>query len=160
VWHINGSERTLGQNQYLYTFYEVDSPTEEEVSIVKSQKHVFFSSSESASFFKGKGCNNVSYVPLGFDDDFYVTNKKYLDDDITHFGLIGKFERRKNTAALINIWARKFGNNPKYQLTCLVNNQFIGEEKQKEAINTALGGIKLIILTYYQPYKQTKKSMN
>jgi glycosyltransferase involved in cell wall biosynthesis len=163
VWHINGSERTLGENQYLYTFYEVDSPTEEEISIVKSQKHVFFSSSESANFFKEKGCDNVSYVPLGFDQDFFVTDKKYLDDDVIHFGIIGKFEKRKNTSALINIWARKFGNNPKYQLTCLVNNQFIGEEKQREAINLSLGGRKfnnINILSTLKTNEEVNELMN
>ena len=37
LWHLNGSEKTLGQNQYLYTFYELDSPTKEEVNIAKMQ---------------------------------------------------------------------------------------------------------------------------
>ena len=69
VWHISGSEKLL-PNQFLYTFYELDSPTTEEVNIVKLQKHVFFSSSEAAQAFKDKGCDNVSYVPLGFDPDF------------------------------------------------------------------------------------------
>src|SRR5210317_2163786 len=32
VWHINGSERSVGQNQYLYTFYELDSPTQAEIN--------------------------------------------------------------------------------------------------------------------------------
>ena len=47
VWHINGSEKKIGDHQFLYTFYEVDSPTEEEIAIVKAQDHVFFSCSES-----------------------------------------------------------------------------------------------------------------
>ena len=29
IWHINGSEKKIGDNQFLYTFYELDSPTEE-----------------------------------------------------------------------------------------------------------------------------------
>lgn len=139
VWHINGSEKMLGENQYLYTFYEVDSPTKEEINIVKAQKHVFFSSSESANLFKKAGCDNVSYVPLALDEDFYVTKRKYLDEDIVHFGLIGKFEQRKNTGALINLWVKKFGNNPKYQLTCLVGNPFIEESKMKNLIQQSCG---------------------
>jgi hypothetical protein len=140
VWHINGSERKIGDKQYLYTFYEVDSPTEEEINIVKSQEHVFFSSSESAKFFADKGCENVSYIPLGFDSDFHRTGKKYMDEDITHFGLIGKFEKRKNTAALINLWVRRFGDNPKYQLTCLIHNPFFEEKQLKSLIQESLGG--------------------
>tara|TARA_R100000742_G_C4278006_1_gene100399 strand:+ start:748 stop:1836 length:1089 start_codon:yes stop_codon:yes gene_type:complete len=138
VWHINGSEKAL-PNQYLYTFYEVDSPTEEEVNIVNVQKHVFFSCSEAAESFKSKGCNNVSYVPLGFDPDFEETNKEYLED-VIHFGLVGKFERRKNTQAIIQLWTEKFGNNPKYQLTCLVSNQFLNNDQMNSAIQSALRG--------------------
>ena len=140
VWHINGAEKRIGQNQYLYSFYEVDSPTEEEIAIVKSQNHVFFSSSEAVEAFKQKGCDNVSYVPLGFDEDFFITNKKYMPDDVIHFGLIGKFERRKNTQAIINLWLDKYGNNPKYQLSCLIINPFFNEEQMNQAIQLATGG--------------------
>jgi len=139
VWHINGSERKVSDNQFLYTFYEVDSPTEEEIAIVKAQNHVFFSCSEAAEIFKKRGCDNVSYVPLGFDTDFKETNKEYLGDDIIHFGLIGKMERRKNTQALIQLWVQKFGNNPRYQLTCLIENPFLKKEQMQEQIKQALG---------------------
>mgnify|MGYP003147878040 CR=1 FL=1 len=138
VWHINGSEKVL-PNQHLYTFYEVDSPTQEEINIVNLQKHVFFSSSEAAEIFKSKGCDNVSYVPLGFDPDFKETGKEYLKD-VIHFGLVGKFERRKNTQAIIQLWTEKFGNNPKYQLSCLVSNQFFKEEQMNSAIQASLRG--------------------
>ena len=135
LWHLNGSEKTLGQNQYLYTFYELDSPTKEEVNIAKMQKHVFFSSTEAANVFKEKGCTNVSAIPLGLDPDFKQKTKEF-DEDVTHFGLIGKFERRKNTQALIQLWLNKYGNNPKYQLSCLVNNSFLNQEQMQEAINS------------------------
>ena len=138
VWHINGSEKSL-PNQFLYTFYELDSPTEEEVNIVNLQKHVFFSSSEAAEAFKQKGCSNISHVPLGFDTDFHETKKEYLKDTI-HFGLVGKFERRKNTQAIIQLWTQKFGNNPKYQLSCLVKNPFLNEEQMAQAISNSLSG--------------------
>ena len=140
IWHINGSERKIGDNQYLYTFYEVDSPTEEEIAIINAQEHVFFSSSEAAEIFKSRGCTNVSHVPLGFDPDFFATSKNYLSKETIHFGLIGKFERRKNTQGLINLWLNKYGDNPKYHLTCLVNNPFFNEEQSKQAINAAVGG--------------------
>ncbi len=138
VWHINGSEKKIGDNQFLYTFYELDSPTEEEVSIVKCQNHVFFSCSEAYEFFKAKGCDNVSYVPLGFDPDFYRTDKEYLGEDIIHFGIIGKMERRKNTQALIQLWCKKFGNNPRFQLSCLVENPFFKKEQMDQEMKRAL----------------------
>tara|TARA_B100000131_G_scaffold131792_1_gene128449 strand:- start:25 stop:1119 length:1095 start_codon:yes stop_codon:yes gene_type:complete len=159
IWHINGSEKKVGDKQYLYTFYEVDSPTDEEISIVKAQEHVFFSSSEAAETFKTKGCENVSHVPLGFDSDFYTTNKSYLDKDVVHFGLIGKFERRKNTQAIIQLWLQKYGNNPKYQLSCLINNPFFNEEQTKQAIHTALGGGRWSNINFL-PHLKTNSEVN
>lgn len=138
VWHINGSEKKIGDKQYLYTFYELSSPTEEEVNIVNSQEHTFFSSTESCEAFKSAGCKNVSYVPLGFDEDFNKTGKQYFDKDVIHFGLIGKFERRKNTQLIIETWLKKFGNNPKYQLTCLVNNPFFSKEQMQQLISNCM----------------------
>lgn len=159
VWHINGSENRISPEQYLYTFYEVDSPTEEEIAIVKSQEHVFFSSSESAFFFKEAGCENVSYVPLGFDKDFYPVKKKYFNDDVIHFGLIGKFEKRKNTQPLIQLWLKLFGNNPKYQLTCLVNNPFFKPEDYKAILANTLGNQKWTNINFL-PTLKTNSEMN
>jgi len=158
-WHINGSELRVAPKQYLYTFYEVDSPTEEEVAIVNSQEHVFFSSSESNEIFKSKGCNNTSFVPLGFDKDFFQTNKKYLGDDVIHFGLIGKFERRKNTQGIIQLWLQKYGDNPKYQLTCLINNPFFKEEDFAEMMKQVTHGRKWKNLNIL-PYLKTNSEVN
>jgi len=140
LWHLNGGEQRVAPKQFLYTFYECDSPTQEEINVVKSQEHVFFSSSESCNHFKERGCDNVSFVPIGFDADFYKTNKKYLGEKVIHFGLIGKFEKRKNTQAIIQTWLSKFGNNPEFQLTCLVNNPFFSPEDYGQIINQTLGG--------------------
>ena len=158
IWHINGSEKTLGQNQYLYTFYEVDSPTTEEVNIVKMQKHVFFSSSEAAQIFKDKGCSNVSSIPLGFDPDFEQTERQF-DKSIVHFGLIGKFERRKNTQALIQLWLNKYGNNPKYQLTCLIGNSFMNVEQMNQAITEATSGVHWSNINFL-PHLKTNSEVN
>ena len=159
VWHINGSERKIGDSQFLYSFYELDSPTEEEVAIVKAQNHVFFSCSEAAEYFKEKGCDNVSYVPLGFDTDFHVTNKEYLGDDVINFGLIGKFERRKNTQALIQMWCNLFGNNPRYQLTCLVNNPFFKKEQMDQQITLATGNQRYSNVNFL-PHLKTNSEVN
>ena len=140
IWHINGSENRVCPKQYLYTFYEVDSPTIEELSIVESQEHTFFSSSFAAAEFRKRGCNNVSHVPLGVDPFLKKTNKEYLAPDVIHWGLIGKFERRKNTKAIIQLWLKKFGNDPKHQLTCLINNGFLKEEIYNQLIVQTLGG--------------------
>lgn len=138
-WHINGAETRVAPRQFLYTYYETDSPTEEEIAIVNSQEHVFFSSSFARDCFEKVGCKNVSFVPLGMDEDFHVTGKKF-SDEVIHFGLIGKFERRKNTRQIIQTWLKKYGNNNKYLLTCLVNNPFFKPEDYQKIIADTLGG--------------------
>ena len=159
IWHINGSHERIGRNQFLYTFYELDSPTEEEVNIVKSQNHVFFSCSEAAEYFKAKGCDNVSYVPLGFDQDFGQTHKDYKLDETIHFGLIGKFERRKNTKALIELWLSKYGNNPKYHLSCLIFNPFFKEDHMKQAIKDSMMGENWNNISFL-PHLKTNSEVN
>jgi len=133
MWHINGSENRITRNQTLYTFYELDNPTETEVNLVNLQDKVIFSSSCAADLFKRKGCENVHFVPLGFDPDFHKTNKEYLKDKI-HFGLMGKWEKRKHTEKIIKLWAETYGNNYKYQLTCCVSNPFIKEDQMKQLL--------------------------
>lgn len=140
LWHINGSQNKVSDKQYLYTFYETDSPTIEELNIVVQQEHTFFSSSYSADIFKQSGLENVSYVPIGFDKDFSVVEREYLGDKIIHFGLCGKWEKRKNTGRIIKLWLERFGDNPKYVLSCLVDNPFLKPEMMDNLKKEAMSG--------------------
>ena len=45
MWHLNGSEHRVTANQTLYTFYELDKPTEAEQKLAALQDRVVFSSS-------------------------------------------------------------------------------------------------------------------
>jgi hypothetical protein len=133
IWHLNGSEDRKNSNQYLLTFYECNQPTGIEKRISSHQTQTFFSSSCASDLFGGMFC------PLGFDKDFKETNKEYLKG-ITHFGLMGKFEHRKHTSKIIQTWLKRFGNDPKYQLSCLVTNPFYKKEDMEATINAILGG--------------------
>lgn len=139
-WHLNDSHKRISDNQYLYTFYEVDDPTPEEVAIVNLQNHTFFSSSEAAEVFRSKGCKNVSAVPLGFDEDFAADIPVRKDSDKIHFILVGKWEQRKNTQRIIQLWLENYGNNNDYQLTCVVNNPFFKPEVYNQIVQNTLGG--------------------
>lgn len=141
LWHINGAESCVGYGKkFLYTFYECDSPTSEELNIVQGYDKVIFSSDDSKSKFKLNGSQNATSIPIGFDKSFKVLNKKYFDDSITHWVLCGKLEKRKNTERLIRIWLSKFANNPSHKLTCLINNQFMPKE-QMSAIREQIKNI-------------------
>ena len=67
LWHINGSLESFSKNQTLFSFYELDQPTKQEINIVKNNQAVIFSSKECEDVFSLFGAKNVSTIPLGFD---------------------------------------------------------------------------------------------
>lgn len=143
IWHINGSESKYSDKQYLYTFHETDSPTQEEVNIINQQEHTFLSSQWSVDNFQTYGSNEVSYVPLGLDEDFYEFDYRQIPDDITHWVLAGaKWEQRKNTELIIKTWVKKYSENPSHRLTLMVNNPFFKPEQMNQLYSNALGGKK------------------
>lgn len=137
LWHINESHEWPGSKNLLYTFYELDSPTMTEKNIVDFHQETVFSSSHAKKCFELVNCQNVHYVPIGFDEDFVPEDSNYFPDRI-HFGLMGKWEKRKHTEKIIKLWAKKYGNNPKYQLSCCVINPFFKNEEMNSIIGTAL----------------------
>jgi hypothetical protein len=158
LWHLNGGEQKITSNSALLTFYELDSPTNAEVNIAKSNKKIIFTSNESRALFKKAGCDNARFVPLGLDEDFQATNKYFLEDKI-HFGLIGKFEKRKHTALILKLWAEKFGNDDKYQLTCCINNPFFKQNQLQQLVHQALEGKRVWNINFL-PFLKTNSEMN
>ena len=158
LWHLQGSEMRIGASQSVYTFYECNEPTEEELAIARLQDNVFFSSSYAQDVFKSKGASNTHHIPIGFDPDFHQTNKTYLEDKI-HFGLMGKLEKRKNTTQIIKAWAKKYANNYKYQLTCCIINPFFSPEDMNKIIGEALGGEHYGNINFL-PYLKTNAEVN
>lgn len=159
LWHLNGSENKITENNLLYTFYECNSPTVAEKSIARLQKHIVFSSSYAKNSFEDVGveCSNV---PLGFDEDFKEDDEvsKMVGDKI-HFGLCGKWEKRKHTEKIIKAWIKKYGGNPKYLLSCLVVNPFFKPEMMNQIVGNALGGKKVWNVNFL-PHLKTNKEVN
>lgn len=152
VWHLNGSEDRKNSRQYLYTFYESNQPTDIEKKLCNAQTKTIFSSEYAGNQF---GC---PHVPLGFDKDFFNTKKQYLQN-VVHFGLMGKFEKRKHTGQIIKAWAKKYGNNNKYQLTCCVTNPFFSEEEMRHIINSCLEGNRYTNINFL-PYLKKNAEVN
>ena len=157
MWHLNGSESGIGERNFLYTFYESNQPTKAEINIAKNQSKTIFSSSHARGCFSSE-CDNTEYIPIGFDEDFHDTDKTYLEDKIL-FGLVGKFEKRKHTARILKLWAQKYGNNNKYQLTCCITNPFFKKEQMTSAISNALDGERYTNINFL-PYLNTNSEMN
>lgn len=141
LWHLNGSFESYSNQQVLLSFYELDQPTKVEINTVKNNNKVFFSSKETVEIFKNLGCKNVEYIPLAFDKyNFNMTDKSYFTDDRIVFNLVGKLEKRKHHLKLIDLWAKKFGNNKKYALQCCIFNPFMKPEDQNNLISQTLQG--------------------
>lgn len=141
LWHLNGSLESFSNETTLFSFYELDSPTPEEVNIVNNQKKVIFSSKYSCELFKQMGCSNVEHIPLAFDKyNFKRLDKKYFNDGRITFNLVGKLEKRKHHQKIIRAWIKKFGNNKDYFLQCAIYNPFIKPEDNETLVKSILMG--------------------
>ena len=158
LWHLNGSQSRIGTKQCLYTFYELDKPTPEEINLAKFQDRVYFSSEYAANIFKKQGVDSL-VLPVGFDEDFHKTNKQYLSPDVVHFGLMGKFEKRKHTEKIIKLWLSKYGNDNKYQLSVCVTNPFLKKEENEAILSGCLGGKRYTNINFL-PHLQTNSEVN
>lgn len=157
-WHISGSESRISSHQTLLTFHELDEPTKTEQSIVNLQDNCIFSSEYSKNIFKKAGCSNISCVNIGFDEDFVDLNLDTGNEPI-HFGIMGKFEKRKNTGQIIHQWANKYGNNYDYQLTCCIDNPFFPKEQMDSIKVKILGGKKIGNINFL-PRLKTNSEVN
>lgn len=138
LWHINGSQGRITRNQSLLTFHETDRITPVEAKLLNLQDKVFVSSEYTAEIFRNQGVQNVNVVSLAESAGIRKLDKDFKMDDVIHFGLMGKWEKRKNTAAIIQAWAKRFGNNPKYRLSCAVTNPFFKPEDMQKTIQSVL----------------------
>ena len=158
LWHLNGSQSRIGSTQNLYTFYELDEPTEQEINLAKFQNKIWFSSNYAAQSFKKHGVD-ANVIPLGFDEDFFKTGKTYLRPEVVHFGLMGKFEKRKHTEKIIQLWLKKYGNNNNYQLSVCVTNPFFKKEEMENILNNCLEGKRYTNINFL-PHLKTNSEVN
>lgn len=158
VWHLNGSEMKPSNKQYLLSFHETDSPTESEVNIANQQEQTFFSSSWTVDNFKTYGAQNVSFVPLGLDEDFAPQQRRAPTGEI-QWGLTGKAEQRKNTQLIISAWIKKYGGNNKHKLNLCVTNPFFKPELMSAFYASCFPGGQKPANVNVLPYLKTNAEM-
>ena len=161
LWHLNGGLESYSERQVLLTFYETDNPTREELNVVRNNAHVFFSSEETVNIFKNFGCENVSYLPLGFDGaNFKRTEKNYFADGRIVGGVVGKCELlRKRHEKVIKTWVKKFGGNSKHCLQCAIWNPFMKPEDNSMLVNKIMDG-KRVFNVQFVPFMTTNEIYN
>ena len=163
LWHIgNGSHESVGENQVLLTFFELDQITQTEANILNNQKAIIVTSEETKQVFLQGGVKvPIFYVPLGFDKTyFYKIDRRYSPDNITTFLISGKFEFRKATAEVIHCWAKKFGNNPLFKLHVNVYNPFLSPEDNRRFLDHIYQGKKYNNIIDNIPYVKTLSEVN
>ena len=161
LWHLTGSLESFSEKQVLLSFYELDSPTQLELNIVKNNAKVLLSSNYAVNVFNNFGCDNVQFVPLAFDSTHFNlnNNEKPIRNDI-HFGLCGKLEpQRKRHLKALQAWVKKYGNKPGYFLNCAIFNKFLDPNIQSNIINEALQGQRYWNLNFI-PFMETNEIYN
>lgn len=160
LWHIDGAEKSVSNEQVLMTFHEVDAITPVEANFLKQQKAVLVSSKFSEEVFKSAGVDNVTYCPLGFDADHFkkLQFQKPKGAPIT-FSLFGKFEKRKHTEKAIRAWLKKYGNKPGHVLNLHVFNPFFSPEQNSQILMSIFGGQKPWNVNPI-PYVKTLRELN
>lgn len=161
LWHLSGAESKLTDRQWTYSFHECDGTTLEEQAVVAQQEEVFFSSNWTVDTFRTYGAQNVSYIPLGFDEDFTPATSRLVSNDITHWILGGtKWEGRKNTELIIKTWVKRYGGNAKHQLTLAVTNPFFNEQQMNSLYASAFEGKPKPFNVNLLPLMKTNAEMN
>lgn len=161
LWHINGAESKLTDRQWTFSFHECDQATDTEVNTVNQQEATFFSSNWTVDTFRTYGAQNVSYTPLGFDEDIVPIKNRLVSDDITHWVLGGtKFEQRKNTELIIKAWVKRYGGNAKHQLTLAVTNPFFNEQQMNSLYAACFEGKPKPFNVNLIPLLKTNAEMN
>lgn len=160
-WHINGSHESVGKEQVLFTFHEVDAITPVERNILNNQKAVIVSSQETKEVFEDGGVTiPVHFVPLGYDAEYFNRlNKSYYPENITVWLLAGKFEFRKSTQDVIRAWIKKFGNNPGHMLHLSIFNPFFKPEDNARLFEAACEGKRYFNINYIG-YTKTLTELN
>lgn len=161
LWHLNGSLESYSEKQVLFSFYELDSPTESEVNIVKNNAKVLLSSNYSVNAFTNLGCDNVKFVPLGFDSThFNQVAKESNPNNPIQFGMFGKLEpSRKRHLKILTSWVKKYGNQHGYILNCNLFNRFLDPNLQSKIIMEALRGERYWNINFL-PYMETNSAYN
>lgn len=141
LWHIAGSLESFSKKQILLSFYEVDSPTQFELNTVKNNEQLLLSSNYAVDVFQNNGCDNVKFLPLGFDKVHFSKIENNKNRSEIHFGLAGKLEpQRKRHLKVLQSWVKKYGNKHGYVLNCAIFNHFLDPNMQSQIIGNALNG--------------------
>lgn len=123
-WHIGGSHSKIGNNNNLYTVHELDQITPIEANILRQYGTVSVPCEYNKEVFAAGGIE-AKVVPNFFDSRHIFPAPVHKDEDVTYWGLVGKYEKRKHTNRIIDLWCRKYGGDKKHRLNLNVFNMHL-----------------------------------
>ena len=132
IWHIQDSHRRISDNAFLYFFHELDQLTPIEKNVLSSYSDVASPCKFTASVCKEYGLPDCKTINLQYDSGAFkpVKVEKYENNEIV-IAVVGKFEKRKHTANVINLLKRKFGNDNKFKIHLHTFNPFFDQDLNK-----------------------------
>ncbi len=165
LWHCNGSEAAVSRDNYLFTFFELDSLTLTEVNTLNNQKKVFVSSNYTKQVFESFGVTvPVVFIPLGFDSEhFRQIHRQNYPSNVTVWSIFGKAEHRKRTVKTARLWLKKYGNNINHVLHLNIYNPFFKPEDNAQIINAITEGKQyhnINVLPYTKTLSEFNDSLN
>ena len=162
LWHVQGSESSVSNDNYLFTFRELDQISDIEANILNNQKVIFVSCEETKKVFEEAGVTSkIVFCPLGFDNlHFKKLDKKYFTDGRISFLLHGKFEGRKFSEKVIRLWIKKYGNNAKYALNLAITNPHIKPEDMNRIYGQIFDGQRPPFNVNVINYLKTRSEIN
>lgn len=160
LWHCNGSLESYSSiDSRLITFVETDQLTPYEINVLRNQDRVYVTSKFTQNMMSMYGIN-AEYLPLGFDShNFRVLEKRPKIDGVIQFTLAGKAEQRKAHFKVLNLWAKKYGNQKEYRLNAALHNPFLKPEQLNAMISQALEGKNYWNINWV-PYMPTNAEYN
>lgn len=163
LWHITNSENSPCNNNTLMTFYELDSPTKQELNILSNQDKVVVTCEYTKNILLDNGLETpIHVVPLFFDDLHYSVNNERskipADVCVWNIGPI-KWEKRKWTEKAIRCWIKKYGKTREHILNIACFNPFLSPEDNNRFLINCFNGEKPYNVNV-QPYLETLTECN
>lgn len=124
IWHIEGLKERISDYQVVWTAHETNMLTDEEANILRNVDKVFGVSNYVTSVFRNHDvdahtCHNF------FDSRHLKKEEVKRQEDVTHWTLIGKIEKRKKTIDVIKAWCKKYANHRQHILHLSIDNPWL-----------------------------------
>lgn len=149
-FHVSQSLGRLGNFSRLYTVHETDELTLNEVNILKQHDSIMVPSAYNQEVFAKYGIS--SEIARNYFDSRHIYKIDRKPRDYVTWGLIGKMEKRKNTAKIIDTWVKKFGGNKEHRLNLNISNMFLFQNIPPENRLTAQKQMLESFLKYELPW--------